>query len=344
MTPTAKIRRWVFSTILALVALGQCALRSVPAPSANLAAFEAGAQQPPAALPLKPNSVRFAIIGDSGTGDSFQNEVAQQMIGARANFPFEFVIMLGDNIYGGHSPQDFSLKFEQPYKALLDAGVRFYASLGNHDDPGERFYKPFNMGGQRYYAYSKGNVRFIVLDSNYMNSPQLDWLEKELQGVTLPWKIVYFHHPLYSDGQFHGPDTDLRARIEPLFEKYGVNVVLSGHDHVYERIKPQHGIYYFVLGNAGELRYHNLKVSSEMAAGFDEDCCFMAIEIAGDELYFQTISRAGLTVDSGVIRRVAKISGAASWPTLRPGHGGLPGRTVVKAIGVGLTRVLTATE
>jgi predicted MPP superfamily phosphohydrolase len=306
MTATAQIRRWILPTLLALAALGLGASRTLPRAWAGLAAFRAGAQQAPAAFPLKPDSVRFAVIGDSGTGDSYQNDVVQQMVKARANFPFDFVIMLGDNIYGGHSPRDFSLKFEQPYQSLLNAGVKFYASLGNHDDPTERFYIPFNMGGQRYYAYTKGNVRFIVLDSNYMDSQQLEWLEKELHGAASPWKIAYFHHPLYSDGRFHGPDTDVRARVEPLFEKYGVNVVLSGHDHVYERIKPQHGIYYFVLGNAGELRYHNLKASAEMAAGFDEDRCFMAAEVAGDELYFQTISRTGKTVDSGILQRQQK--------------------------------------
>jgi 3',5'-cyclic AMP phosphodiesterase CpdA len=316
MTATVQIRRWILPTLLALAALGPGASRTLPGARAGLAALEGDAQAP-AAIPLKPDSVRFAVIGDSGTGDSYQNDVAQQMVKARAKFPFDFVIMLGDNIYGGHSPQDFSLKFERPYQSLLDAGVKFYASLGNHDDPSERFYTPFNMSGQRYYAYSKGIVRFIVLDSNYMDSQQLDWLEKELHGATSPWKIAYFHHPLYSDGRFHGPDTDVRARVEPLFEKYGVNVVFSGHDHVYERIKPQHGIYYFVLGNAGELRYHNLKASSEMAAGFDEDRCFMAAEVAGDELYFQTISRTGKTVDSGILQRQQKPAMTSAHTTSR---------------------------
>ena len=74
-----------------------------------------------------------------------------------------------------------------------------------------------------------------------------------------------------------------RAVLERLFEKYGVNVVLSGHDHVYERVKPKNGTYYFVLGNSGELRYHNLKPSSNMAAGFDTDCGFLLVEIAGDK-------------------------------------------------------------
>ena len=305
MTMRAKIRHTVilamvagFLSVSALVSRSHFAIAQ--APSAQ------NAVPPNDSLPLKPGSVRFAVIGDSGTGDSFQNEVAGQMVKAREAFPFDFVVMLGDNINGGHSPGQFASEFEQPYKILLDAGVKFYATLGNHDDPVECFYKPFNMGGQKYYAYSKGNVRFIVLNSNYMDSPQLDWLEKELSGNTSAWKIVYFHHPLYSDGRFHGPDTDLRARLVPLFEKYGVNVVLAGHEHVYERIKPQHGIYYFVLGNAGQLRPHNLKPSPEMAAGFDEDRCFMLMEVAGDELYFRTTSRAGTLVDSGVLDRQQK--------------------------------------
>jgi hypothetical protein len=313
----ARIRRGVFLALWALAVLGLGTPSSVLDPLAHLNALPADTQ-PLAAFPLKPNSVRFAIIGDSGTGDSFQNEVAQQMVSARAKFPFDFVVLLGDNIYGGHTPQDFATKFELPYKALLDAGVKFYATLGNHDDPIECLYKPFNMDGKHYYAYSKGNVRFIVLDSNYMDPAQLDWLQKELRDTSSAWNIVYFHHPLYSDGKFHGPDTDLRARIEPFFEQYGVNVVLSGHEHIYERIQPQHGIYYFILGNAGELRFHNLKKGApSMAAGFDEDRCFMMVEVAGDELYFQTITRTGTMVDSGVLARQqkpAQVSAAGSQP------------------------------
>jgi hypothetical protein len=268
------------------------------------------AAQPPAAqpqsacdLPQEPKSIRFAIIGDSGTGENEQYQVAQQMEKCREKSGFDFVLMLGDNIYGGKSQQDFERKFELPYKPLLDAGVKFYASIGNHDDPNERLYKPFNMGGARYYSFKKGNATFFALDSNYMDSSQLNWLETQLQITDTPWKICYFHHPLYSDGKFHGPDTDLRAVLVPLFEKYGVNVSLSGHEHVYERIKPEDGTYYFVLGNSGELRYHNLKRSPEIAAGFDTDRDFMLVQVAGDKFYFQTISRTGQVVDSGVLDR-----------------------------------------
>ena len=111
---------------------------------------------------------------------------------SREVFHFDFVIMLGDNIYGGHNPSDYQKKFELPYKALLDAGVQFYGSLGNHDSPTERFYKPFNMNGQQYYTYKKGNVQFFVLDSNYMKPEQLSWLEKELQNSGRTGKSATF--------------------------------------------------------------------------------------------------------------------------------------------------------
>src|SRR5207237_10641241 len=119
-------------------------------------------------LPLKQKSVRFAVIGDMGTGLKPQYETARQMKTWHEKFPFEFVLMLGDNLYGHQRPEDFKKKFEEPYQPLLNAGVKFYATLGNHDDPNERFYKHFNMGVQRYYKVAKANADFLALDSNYM--------------------------------------------------------------------------------------------------------------------------------------------------------------------------------
>ncbi|MGB7622715.1 MAG: metallophosphoesterase [Terriglobia bacterium] len=258
-------------------------------------------------FPLKSDSVRFAAIGDMGTGKPPQYEIAQQMLKARQAFPFEFVTMLGDNIYGDSKPADFDRKFAVPYKPLIDAGVKFYASLGNHDNTNERFYKPFNMNGESFYAYKKGNVRFFVLNSNYMDPKQTAWLETQLKDAGKgDWKICYFHHPLYSSAKYHGSALDLRQLLEPLFIKYGVDVVLSGHDHVYERVHPQHGIYYFTEGASGELRPGDLARSSITDKGFDTDRSFMLIEIAGDEMSFQTISRTGVTVDSGVIHRTVR--------------------------------------
>ncbi len=266
-----------------------------------LASLLSAVEAPDILMPLKPGSVRFAVIGDSGTGGPAQYETAAEMAAIRRRFPFEFVIMLGDNIYGHKKPEDFRKKFEDPYESLLEDGVKFYASLGNHDQTNERLYKPFNMDGKRFYSLKRGNAEFFALDSNYMDPQQLEWLAKQLEGSRSTWKICFFHHPLYSHGRAHGPDTDLRNLLEPLFRQYGVNVVFAGHEHSYERLKPQNGICYFVLGNSGQLRLNDLKPSAETAKGFDADRAFALVEIAGDRFYFQVVSRAGQTVDSGEI-------------------------------------------
>jgi predicted phosphodiesterase len=264
-------------------------------------------------LPLHSGSVRFAVIGDSGTGGKEQYEVARQLEAHRQVVKFDFVIMLGDNIYGGHDPDDFKRKFEVPYKPLLDAGVKFYASLGNHDDPNiERLYKPFNMNGKRYYTFKRGDTQFYALDSTYMDARQLTWLDENLRTSNARWKICYFHHPLYNDGKMHGPDLDLRNQLTPLLKSYGVNVVFSGHEHAYERLKPQGGIYYFIQGDSGKLEHHDFHRSASMQTSFDRDRTFMLVEIQGDDLHFQTVSRAGETVDSGVLSKAQETSRAAT--------------------------------
>jgi predicted MPP superfamily phosphohydrolase len=246
--------------------------------------------------------VKFAVIGDNGTGDQAEDDVGRQMAAARVAFPFEFVIMLGDNLYGR---QDFSTKFEKPFAALISSGIQFYAALGNHDDPKNRSYGGWNMGGERYYTYARRNVRFFVLDSDIMEPKQVAWFEASLKSAREPWKICYFHHPLYSNGQTHGSSVELRVVLEPLLVANGVNVVFSAHDHVYERIKPQKGITYFVEGSGGRLRKGDVKPSATTAAYFDQDQTFMLVEIAGDTMTFQALSRTGRVVDSGVIARRA---------------------------------------
>ena len=258
--------------------------------------------------PVSDSSIRFAVLGDTGTGDRAQYDVAAQLLSSHAIFPFEFAIMLGDNLYGSERPQDYARKFELPYKALLDAKVQFYASLGNHDDPNQIYYKQFNMDGKRYYSFKKdklGNpgVRFFALDSNYMSRDQLDWLEKELGASGSDWKIAFFHHPLYSSGGRHGSEVDLREQLEPLFLKYGMNTVFAGHEHFYERLKPQKGIYYFTAGGSAKLRSGDIRKTAMTEVGFDSDRSYMLVEIAGDVLHFQTLARSGRLVDSGSIRR-----------------------------------------
>ncbi len=213
-----------------------------------LSIFVTAAESPKIILPNKSGSVRLAVIGDTGTGAGPQQQLADVMLSSRAVFPFEFALMLGDNLYGGEDANDYAEKFEIPYKKLLDAGVKFYASLGNHDNATQRLYKHFNMDGKEYYTFKKGNVRFFSLNSNYMDKRQLEWLEAELAKSGSDWKVCYFHHPLYSSGKRHGSNEELQRVLEPVFVKHGVNVVLTGHEHFYERIKPQKGIYHFISG------------------------------------------------------------------------------------------------
>src|SRR6185369_12873013 len=102
-------------------------------------------------LPNKESSVRFVVIGDTGTGTNKQHELADVLLRYRQMFPFEFVLMMGDNMYGSEQAVDYKTKFEDVYRPLLDQKVKFYAALGNHDDSNQRFYQYFNMEGQEYY-------------------------------------------------------------------------------------------------------------------------------------------------------------------------------------------------
>ena len=257
-------------------------------------------------LPNRADSLKFAVLGDFGTGDREQYQLGVQMKRVHDQFPFELVILVGDNLYGSERPQDFKKKFEDPYKPLLDAGVKFYASLGNHDAREQRYYKLFNMDGKLYYSFKpeKQSVRFFALESTYLDPQQVAWFEKEVKDSTSNWKIPFFHHPLYSSGDRHGSDTRLREVLEPLFVGNNVSVVFSGHDHFYERIKPQKGIVYFVVGSGGKLRKGDIDRNSGLtAAGNDQDQSFLAVEINGDEMWIDAVSRQGKVFDSATIMR-----------------------------------------
>lgn len=258
-------------------------------------------------VPNKEGSVRFVVIGDTGTGTSKQLEVAHVMQRYRQMFPYEFVLLVGDNMYGSEKAADYKLKFENIYKPLLDQKVKFYAALGNHDESNQRFYEFFNMEGQEYYHFKKGNASFYALNSNYMDKKQVDWLNEKLATDTATWKIAFFHHPPYSSGGKHGSDTKLRQVVEPIFLKHGIDVVFNGHEHFYERVKPQQGIHYFISGSGGKLRKGDVKPGSPLTGkAYDSDMSFMLLEIDDNQMHYQVVSRTGETVDSGIIANPRK--------------------------------------
>lgn len=255
-------------------------------------------------LPNREGSVRMLVFGDAGRGSKEQYELGTLMDRYHQSFQYDMVLMTGDNIYYEDTPADMKKKFEEPYKALLDKGVKFYASLGNHDSPNQRLYALFNMNGEEYYRIEKGGVAMYALNSVYMDKRQLDWFNAQLAKDTAKWRIAFFHHPPFSSGKRHGSDEEIRKVLHPVMLSGGIDVVFTGHDHFYERIRPQDGIQYFVAGAGGKIRKGDIRKNSPLTEkGFDADLSFMLIEIVGDEMHFQVIARNGATIDTGIIRR-----------------------------------------
>jgi predicted phosphodiesterase len=267
-------------------------------------------------LPHVRTSVKFAVIGDSGRGTAPQREVGAQMARFHDAFGYPFVLMLGDNIYEGPATaEDFRLKFEAPYQDLLDKGVKFFAVLGNHDDPRQVLYAPFNMNGERYYTFvppedlltrATTRVEFFALDSSNLDQVQLSWLDQQLARSHATWKIVFLHHPLYTSGRYARSARVHRWALEPILTRHEVDVVFSGHEHIYQRTALQQGIQYFVSGGAGSLRRGDGAATSSIARSYSDDYHFMLVEIDGDDLHFQAISRTGRTVDAGTLTQSAE--------------------------------------
>ena len=263
--------------------------------------------------------ITFAVIGDTGTGDEAQLAIARQMARHREKTPFEFVLLLGDNIYEKGEQKDVKPRFEGPYKDLLDAGVKFYAALGNHDIiKGLEFqtnYPNFNMGGRRYYNFAKGPsennenlLEFFALDSNEMTPDQLKWLDESLSASNARWKITFSHHSIYSSARMHSQYTKLRGMLEPLYVKYGVAVVFAGHSHCYERVKPQKGVYYFTEGASGEIKRKTLDRGGQyFAAGEDEKNSFLIVQASESEIKVEAIGADGSLIDSYTIKRATLI-------------------------------------
>ena len=278
----------------------------------SMAAVSGAALIKPSSIFCSPvdNKLRFAVIGDFGTGDHDETGTARQMFAAHQRTPFDFIIAAGDNVYPNGGGRHFTRNFEQPFADLLGARVKFHAVLGNHDvDEGrqdQRQYPLFNMGGENFYKFERGGglSEFFMLDSTDFDSTQATWLENSLKASKAKWKIAVFHHPIYSSGKKHGSAVGLRKQLEPIFTRYGVHVAFSGHDHIYERTKPQHGIQYFVTGAGGKTRRGDIDLKSDFREkSFDEDNHFMVIEVDDKQVSFQAISETGAIVDNGAIKQ-----------------------------------------
>lgn len=245
--------------------------------------------------------LRFIALADTGFGNDGQYAVAKAMLCyAQAN-PFPLVLLAGDNIYNNGEIEKISSVFEQPYQVLLKQGIKFYATLGNHDirtnnGEDEIRYPGFNMQG-RYYTFIKELVQVFAIDTNN-NAPwkeQLTWLEENLANSQLPWKIVVGHHPVYSSG-WHGGNKQLIERLTPLFSRYKVQLYLSGHDHNYERTHPVRGTTYLVCGAGAKTR----------PVGHSSWTAFSAskLSFAAFDVYSNRLEIRGIDTDSKIFDSV----------------------------------------
>jgi 3',5'-cyclic AMP phosphodiesterase CpdA len=248
--------------------------------------------------------LRFVSVADTGTGAKGQYDVAKAMNTYHQKNPYDLVVLAGDNIYTNGEIEKINAVFERPYAPLLKAGVKFHACLGNHDirtangEPQVK-YPGFNMKG-RYYTFSRGQVQFFALDTNgnadWKN--QLIWLEKELKASKTPWKIVFGHHPVYASGHY-GSSANFIKTFTPLFQKYGVQLYINGHEHHYERTRAINGTAYLICGaGAG-----NRPVGrSEWTEYSTSNLSFAAYDVFADRIEISAIGTDNKVFDRGVIK------------------------------------------
>lgn len=261
--------------------------------------------------------LRFAVMADTGTGSKHQYAVGRAMGEYHQQYPFNTVLMAGDNIYTNGESSKITKNFENPYQDLLDRGVNFYATLGNHDIRADKIgqnnikenfqvtYPEFNMEGRRYYARKDGKVRFFALEtSSLVNSKdpdraaQLAWLDRELGASKAKWNIVYGHHNIYSAGHY-GINQLMVRDVTPILKKHNVKLFINGHDHNYQRSNPIDGTTYLVCGGGGAGLY---PVTSQSWTAFAQSVhSFGIVEVYQAHIVLTGIDKNGKMIDRGLV-------------------------------------------
>ena len=195
--------------------------------------------------------VAFLAAGDYGVGGSRELSLGLRMKSYESRNPANMLVTLGDNDYT-ESPARFRENWRRSFGWARRTGLRVAGVLGNHDYEvarGRYQFRTLGMPGP-YYTRRLGDAQLFFLDSNAVTDRQTAWLEQQLAESTSTWKIAVFHHPPYTCGGHSGHST-VERRWVPLFESYGVQLVLSGHDHNYQRFAKRNGVTYVVHGGGG---------------------------------------------------------------------------------------------
>ncbi len=262
------------------------------------------------AIPTSKLLQRFAVLADTGTGSVNQYKVSRALAEYHQKNPFDTVLLAGDNIYTNGEFTKIRPVFTIPYQDLLKRGVKFYASLGNHDvrtmnGDLEVAYPDFNMKGQRYYIHGQGDVQFFVLNTNDLIDPQsiermkqLDWLDRALAASKAKWNIVYGHHNIYSAGVYEVNQV-MKTDVTPILKKHNVRLWINGHDHNYQRSKPIDGTTYLVCGGGGAGLY---PVKAQNWTAFAQSVhSFGIVEVYQDQIMLTGIDSKGEIIDRGLV-------------------------------------------
>jgi hypothetical protein len=267
--------------------------------------------------------VRFIAFGDSGIGSTAQRNLAALMPGET----FDIAIHGGDVVYGtssttggGWYPQYHNWFFDI-YKDWLRSRPVF-PSIGNHDDSISRalayrslFVLPDNGASsafpdhaERYYSFDYGPIHFIALDTEFAfqnatrRQEQLNWLVNDLSSTNQPWRVAFFHRSPYSSGGEHGSDLAVRQAFAPIFQQHGVQLVISAHEHVYERTVPwkeatggSQAVTYIVAGGGGARLYPSSR--NVWTASSRSDYHYVRGYISGCQLTLETVGLNGAVFD-----------------------------------------------
>jgi len=255
-----------------------------------------------------PRTMIFAVIGDYGADNDFEHDVANLVL----SWQPDFIITTGDNNYpyGGYDTIDAAIgkyfhSYIYPYTGSYGEGApvnRFFPSLGNHDlltDDGKPYFDYFNLpGNERYYDFTWGPAHFFALndiesepDGVGVSSIQAAWLQSRLTASTSTWNIVYMHYPPYSSGPHGSIDW---ARWP--YREWGADVVLAGHDHIYERLEEQ-GLTYFVDGMGGNGIYDIVNIVDGSQVRYNGDYGALRVEVSETSILFQFFNRSNVLVD-----------------------------------------------
>jgi hypothetical protein len=267
----------------------------------------------PGAWTTTDEAIRFAVLGDNGSGGRTQMAVARQMALSYRDAPYGLVLLAGDISYYGSIDDRWEEVFAEPYRALIDAGVNWELAIGNHEiDEKKSPYAVQEIQAQlrrfgkpgTYYRVRHGPLDLFVLDTSIPlktgegGAEQLAWLETELSGSDAAWKVALLHHPAFSSGE-HGSEMRVREAVQPLFAEHGVDVAFTGHDHHYERTEPQDGVVWIVSGAGCKLSRVG---RSDFTAHAESTLQFMLADVVGETMELRSITTDGTVIDQATLR------------------------------------------